>query len=87
MGFAATLLIGSYWVRNDLRGFTVGGLAFFAMMIQRMLWPITRLGYVFNEYERAPAPARRVFAPLDTPNPIPHPQHPPNGRAACRERV
>ncbi|MEL6639373.1 MAG: ABC transporter ATP-binding protein [Bacteroidota bacterium] len=76
IGFAATLLIGSYWVLNDLRGFTVGGLAFFAMMIQRMLWPITRLGYVFNEYERARASARRVFALLDTPNQIPNPEHP-----------
>ncbi len=76
IGFAATLLIGSYWVINDLRGFTVGGLAFFAMMIQRLLWPVTRLGYVFNEYERARASARRVFTLLDTPNKIPNPEKP-----------
>lgn len=76
IGFAMTLMIGAYWVLNDLNGFTAGGLAFFAMMIQRLLWPITRLGFVFNEYERAKASARRVFGLLDTPNQIPNPEHP-----------
>ncbi len=76
IGFAATLMIGSYWVINDLNGFTIGGLAFFAMMIQRLLWPVTRLGFVFNEYERAKASARRIFGLLDTPNQIPNPSSP-----------
>ncbi len=76
IGFAATLMIGSYWVINDLNGFTVGGLAFFAMMIQRLLWPVTRLGFIFNEYERAKASSRRIFGLLDTPNQIPNPSSP-----------
>lgn len=76
IGFALTLMIGAYWVLNDLNGFTAGGLAFFAMMIQRLLWPITRLGFVFNELERAKASARRVFGLLDTPNQIPNPDQP-----------
>ncbi len=76
LGFAATLMIGAYWVIHDLNGFTVGGLAFFAMMIQRLLWPVTRLGFVFNEYERAKASARRIFGLLDTPNQIPNPSTP-----------
>ncbi|MEM9917292.1 MAG: ABC transporter ATP-binding protein [Bacteroidota bacterium] len=70
LGFAGVLLLGSYWVLNGLNGFTVGGLAFFAMMIQRLLWPVTRLGSVFDEYERARASARRVFGLIDSPNEI-----------------
>ncbi len=66
LGFAATLMIGAYWVINDLNGFTFGSLAFFAMMIQRLLWPITRLGRVFDDYERARASARRVFGLVDS---------------------
>ena len=76
IGFAATLMIGAYWVINDLNGFTVGSLAFFAMMIQRLLWPVTRLGFVFNEYERAKASSRRIFGLLDTPNQISNPSSP-----------
>ncbi|MEM9821337.1 MAG: ABC transporter ATP-binding protein [Bacteroidota bacterium] len=66
-GFAATLLMGSYWVLNGHESFTIGGLAFFAMMIQRLLWPITRLGVVFDEFERARASSRRVFGLVDAP--------------------
>lgn len=65
IGFASTLLIGAYWVLNDLHGFTYGSLAFFAMMIQRLLWPITGLGRIFDEFERARAAARRIFGIID----------------------
>ena len=67
IGFASTLLIGAYWILFEPGRFTIGGLAFFAMMIQRLLWPITRLGSVFDEYERARASARRVFGLIDAP--------------------
>ncbi len=69
-GFAGTLLIGAYWVINSPGSFTLGNLAFFAMMIQRLLWPITRLGNVFDEYQRARASARRVFGLVDATNEI-----------------
>ena len=68
LGFAASLLIGAYWVLNEPERFSLGSLAFFAMMIQRLLWPLTRLGNVFDEYERARAASRRIFGLLDTPN-------------------
>ncbi len=71
LGFAATLLIGAYWVIFEPGRFTLGSLAFFAMMIQRLLWPVTRLGVVFDELERARASARRVFGLIDTPNRLP----------------
>lgn len=66
LGFAGTLLLGSYWVLFEPGRFTIGGLAFFAMMIQRLLWPVTRLGSIFDEYERARASARRIFGLLDS---------------------
>jgi ATP-binding cassette subfamily B protein len=76
IGFALTLLIGAYWVLFEPGRFTIGSLAFFAMMTQRLLWPVTRLGVVFDEYERARASARRIFGLLDTPNQISEPANP-----------
>ncbi|MEN0045744.1 MAG: ABC transporter ATP-binding protein [Bacteroidota bacterium] len=70
LGFAGTLVLGAYWVINGMNGFTLGGLAFFAMMIQRLLWPVTRLGTISDEYERARASARRIFGLLDSKNTI-----------------
>jgi len=68
LGFVITMLIGAYWILNDTGQFSLGSLAFFAMMIQRLLWPVTRLGAVFDEFERARASARRIFTLIDTPN-------------------
>ena len=45
---------------------TVGELVLFSMMIQRMLWPLTRLGVTIDEYERAKSAARRTFALMAT---------------------
>lgn len=70
VGFAGTLLIGAYWILHEPGRFTIGSLAFFAMMIQRLLWPVTRLGVIFDEFERARASARRVFGLIDSPNEI-----------------
>ncbi|MEM0997254.1 MAG: ABC transporter ATP-binding protein [Bacteroidota bacterium] len=67
LGFGGTLLLGSYWVLNDQGVLTVGELVLFSMMIQRILWPITRLGQTFDDYERAKASAQRVFGLLDHP--------------------
>ena len=64
-GLAATLGLGAYWVINEPGRFSLGGIAFFAMMIQRILWPVTRLGNIFDEFERAKASARRVFGLVD----------------------
>jgi ATP-binding cassette subfamily B protein len=75
-GYAAALLLGCYWVLNDMNGFTVGSLAFVAMMLERLLWPITLLGTVFDEFERARASSRRIFTLIDTPNTILDPEKP-----------
>lgn len=75
-GYASALLLGCYWVINGMNGFTVGSLAFVAMMLERLLWPITRLGDVFDQYERAKAAARRIFGLLDAKNQIIDPENP-----------
>lgn len=75
-GFAGALLLGSYWVLFEPGTFSLGSLAFFAMMIQRLLWPVTILGTVFDEYQRAKASARRIFGLLDTPTQIYDPVDP-----------
>jgi len=75
VGFAVAMLVGAYWILNDAGLFSLGNLAFFAMMIQRLLWPVTRLGVVFDEFERARASARRIFNLVDTPNQMTDPQN------------
>ena len=76
VGFVGTLFLGAYWVLFEPGKFTLGALAFFAMMIQRLLWPVTRLGVVFDEYERARAASRRIFGILDSPTLIEDPETP-----------
>jgi ATP-binding cassette subfamily B protein len=82
MGFAGVLLIGSYWILNGSGIITVGELVLFAMMTERLLWPLTRLGTTVDDFERARASARRAFGLLDTEPAILDPERPePLGRA------
>ena len=81
-GFAGVLLLGSYWVLAGTGIVTVGQLVLFAMMTERLLWPLTRLGTTVDDYERAKASARRIFGLLDTLAAIRDPERPvPLGRA------
>jgi ATP-binding cassette subfamily B protein len=82
VGFAGVLLLGSYWILNGSKLITVGQLVLFAMMTERLLWPLTRLGTTLDDFERAKASSRRIFGLLDTPPAIQNPAHPvPLGRA------
>jgi len=76
LGFAGTLAIGAWWAINTPERFTLGNLAFFAMMIQKLLWPVTRLGNIFDEFERARAASRRVFGLIDSRTTLPDPANP-----------
>ncbi|MCO5230694.1 MAG: ABC transporter ATP-binding protein/permease [Chitinophagales bacterium] len=67
VGFAGVLLIASYWVLNGLNDISVGQLALFGMLIQRLLWPLTRLGKVFDEWQRSLAGISRIFQLIDEP--------------------
>jgi ATP-binding cassette subfamily B protein len=76
VGFGGVLLLGSYWVLEDKGLLTVGELVFFSMMIQRLLWPLTRMGVTLDEFERAKASASRTFGLLLTPSKIVNPAKP-----------
>ncbi len=76
LGFAGVLLVGSHWILEQRSWITVGQLVLFAMMTERLLWPLVRLGQVLDEYERARASARRTFGLLDTPSTIVEPAEP-----------
>ncbi len=76
LGFAGTLAIGAWWAIQTPERFTLGNLAFFAMMIQKLLWPVTRLGNIFDEFERARAASRRVFGLIDSSTTLPDPTQP-----------
>ncbi len=75
-GFAGVLLVGSYWVLEGRGIITAGELVLFAMMTERLLWPLTRLGTTLDDFERARASARRIFGLLGTPASIQDPPHP-----------
>ncbi len=75
-GFAGVLLLGSYWVLNGSRQITAGELVLFAMLTERLLWPLTRLGATLDDYERAKASARRTFGLLDAEPAIEDPAQP-----------
>ncbi len=74
LGFAAIIILGGWFVMRET--LTAGELVLFCMMIQRLLWPLTRLGQTFDEYQRAKASARRIFGLLDTPSTVRDPEHP-----------
>ncbi|MBT6176161.1 MAG: ABC transporter ATP-binding protein [Deltaproteobacteria bacterium] len=73
-GFGGVLLLGSYWVLEDNGRLSVGELVLFSMMIQRVLWPLTRLGVTLDDFERAGASARRTFGLLDSESKIVDPE-------------
>lgn len=64
-GFIATLVYGGLeTLAGDLG---VGSYSVLVFMTQRLLWPLTSLGEVFDLYQRAMASTRRVLDLLDTP--------------------
>jgi len=74
LGFASTIVLGGWFVIQGT--LTPGALVLFSMMIQRLLWPMTRLGQTFDEYQRAKASGRRIFGLLDTPAALQDPSNP-----------
>jgi ATP-binding cassette subfamily B protein len=48
LGFGGGLLLGSWWFIQGKYGISLGTITFFAMMIQRLLWPVTKLGISFS---------------------------------------
>jgi ATP-binding cassette subfamily B protein len=64
-GFTALLVYGGY---EAIAGrMAVGTYSTLTVMIQRLLWPLTRLGETLDQYQRAMASTNRVMNLLDTP--------------------
>ena len=64
-GFIATLLLGGLEVTAGR--LDVGSYSVLVFITQRLLWPLTRLGDTFDQYQRAMASVNRVMSLLDTP--------------------
>ena len=69
-GFTALLLYGG--LEAVAGKMSVGTYSVLVFLIQRLLWPLTRLGETFDQYQRAMASTNRVMNLLDTPMAI-HP--------------
>ncbi|MBF2021822.1 MAG: ABC transporter ATP-binding protein [Hydrococcus sp. C42_A2020_068] len=64
-GFTALLLYGGREVIDSR--LAVGAYSTLLFLVQRLLWPLTRLGQTLDLYQRAMASTRRVMNLLDTP--------------------
>jgi ATP-binding cassette subfamily B protein len=65
IGFLSTLFFGGVAVTNG--NLSVGNYSVLVYLIQRLLWPLTRLGETLDQYQRAMASTNRVLDLLDTP--------------------
>lgn len=65
IGFSATLFFGGRAVAGG--SLSVGSYSVLVYLIQRLLWPLTRLGETLDQYQRAMASTNRVMDLLDTP--------------------
>ncbi len=63
--FVAILLIGGFQVWNGI--LSVGTYSFLVFITQRLLWPLTTLGHVLDEFQRSMASVNRVIDLIDTP--------------------
>jgi len=69
-GFVMTLLVGGRMALNG--DMEIGVFSMLVYMTQRLLWPLTALGEIFDLYQRAMASCRRIFGLLQT-EPTIHP--------------
>ncbi len=65
VGFTALLVYGG--LAAIAGNLSVGIYSTLTVMIQRLLWPLTRLGETLDQYQRAMASTHRVMNLLDTP--------------------
>jgi len=63
-GFTSTLLLGGWMAIEET--IKVGSYSVLVFMTQRLLWPLTYLGEMFDSYQRAMASTKRIFNLIDT---------------------
>lgn len=76
VGFTATLIWGGYEAIRSAEAatagtagggaLTVGQYSVLLFLTQRLLWPLTRLGETFDQYQRAMASTNRILDVIDT---------------------
>ncbi|BCX12740.1 MAG: ABC transporter ATP-binding protein [Thermosynechococcus sp.] len=64
-GFTGTLVLGGFAAFQGR--LDVGSYSTMVYLIQRLLWPLTRLGETLDQYQRAMASTQRVLNLLETP--------------------
>ena len=64
-GFTAMLVFGGHLALDGQ--LDVGAYSVMVFLVQRLLWPLTRLGETFDLYQRAMASTTRILDLLDTP--------------------
>jgi len=65
IGFTAMLVGGGHLALDG--ALDVGAYSVMVFLVQRLLWPLTRLGETFDQYQRAMASTTRILDLLDTP--------------------
>jgi ATP-binding cassette subfamily B protein len=68
MGFLAMLIVGGILTLEGQ--LEIAAYSVIIFLIQRLLWPLTRLGETFDQYQRAMASTTRALNLLDTPRKI-----------------
>ena len=63
-GFLFTLIVGAQEVFKGV--LAVGSYSILIFLVQRLLWPLTRLGETFDLYQRSLASIGRIFSLLNT---------------------
>jgi len=63
-GFTSTLLLGGWLaIQGEIE---VSSYSVLVFMTQRLLWPLTELGVIFDSYQRAMSSVRRIFRLVDS---------------------
>ena len=63
--FLAILIVGGLQTWTDQ--LAVGSYSFLVFITQRLLWPLTTLGHILDDYQRSMASTNRVLDLIDTP--------------------
>ncbi|MGI9257179.1 MAG: ABC transporter ATP-binding protein [Salinispira sp.] len=69
-GFVAILLIAGFQALNG--ELTVAAYSLMVFIVQRLLWPLTRLGETFDLYQRSMASTGRILSVLETDEMLPN---------------
>ncbi|NGM68137.1 ABC transporter ATP-binding protein [Natronolimnobius sp. AArcel1] len=82
VAFAATFLVGGYWLMMDTApgpmtgSLSVGDFVVFLMLTQRIVDPLAEVSNIVDQYENAKASSERIFGLMDIPVHVDDPDEP-----------